>query len=96
VESGKHRDSLEITDLRRFLRLHGMQEVRGSSPLSSTLSPMIRRSDRCGWRCQRVTAQLAGATSMIGTSSGWRHPIKPRCSGANPPLTAQDVLLQSW
>ena len=29
------RDSLEITDLRQFLRLHGMQEVRGSSPLSS-------------------------------------------------------------
>jgi hypothetical protein len=23
------RDSLEITDLRRFLRLHGMQEVQG-------------------------------------------------------------------
>jgi hypothetical protein len=31
------RDSLEITDLRRFLRLHDMQGVRGSSPLYSTL-----------------------------------------------------------
>ena len=36
MESHYRRDSLEITDLRRLLRLHGMQEVRGSSPLSST------------------------------------------------------------
>ena len=32
----KSRDLLEITDLRQLLRLHGMQEVRGLSPLSST------------------------------------------------------------
>jgi len=31
----KRRASLEITDLRRFLCLHGMQEVMGSSPISS-------------------------------------------------------------
>ncbi len=41
MESDNRRDSLEITDLRRFLRLHGMQEVRGSSPLSSTISAVL-------------------------------------------------------
>ena len=41
MEGDNRRDSLEITDLRRFLRLHGMQEVRGSSPLPSTMSSKI-------------------------------------------------------
>jgi hypothetical protein len=34
MESDNRRGSLENTDLRRFLRLHGMQEVIGSSPRS--------------------------------------------------------------
>ena len=62
------RDSLEITVLPRFLRLHGMQEVRGSSPLSSTRKS--RFSNHLEKSTPEVISSFFRISAPIVTNSG--------------------------
>jgi hypothetical protein len=63
-------------------RLHGMQKVRGSNPLSSTDLPDVRSNGKCQAKCQSVFGPLFALVTVY--SSLKRSSITvapPRISG---------------